>query len=246
MNNAFSTPGVKKYFAFQTPGVERGLIKQGDFQVKKCLGCGQKFDGDVGICQNCFSGIENVRNQFDSFPRGFQTKPILLVRKFILIIAILTGILLFAISLGAAIVIPLAPTGKINLLNLMVILSPVIILIIFGIIGCNLGKILSVSANKKLFKIWSNKDWYSVSVWSWRYTKFWLPETLLLFIFVIVVPMVYNIIITTVIFMKPESVYCPLFYKGVGLGFSFLNVGLFIGFAIGNYFCTNWVSKLPK
>ncbi len=37
MNNAFSTPGVKKYFAFQTPGVGRGLIKQGDFQVKNTL-----------------------------------------------------------------------------------------------------------------------------------------------------------------------------------------------------------------
>ncbi len=37
MNNAFSTPGVKKYFAFQTPGVGRGLIKQGDFQVKNSI-----------------------------------------------------------------------------------------------------------------------------------------------------------------------------------------------------------------
>ncbi len=35
MNNAFSTPGVWKAKYFLTPGVERGLIKQGDFQVKR-------------------------------------------------------------------------------------------------------------------------------------------------------------------------------------------------------------------
>ncbi len=72
MNNAFSTPGVWKAKYFLTPGVERGLIKQGDFQVKKkvvILGggpnrIGQGIEFDYCCCHASYAlkeeGIESI------------------------------------------------------------------------------------------------------------------------------------------------------------------------------------------
>lgn len=144
-----------------------------------CLGCGKIYEGTISICQECFNKVESVRSQFDFFPRGLRKKPILMGRKFLFwflpfyIISIVLVLIFCPFSLKTK-ELASSITEKFGASIWCTYFSLNIILSLFGLY---LGRLINMFSQERLFKIWSNKEWYSASSSNWLYIKFGLPTS---------------------------------------------------------------------
>lgn len=213
---------------------------------KKCLGCGKIFEDKISICQDCFHGIENVRGQFESFPQGFRRETYLSLRK----ITLWMAVFIMAINITASLLmIPFVCTiaAKLRCNPFSIFANLYLPSIILFTIGFCFRDFFGKFAARRLIKMWSDKEWYSVSVRSWRYIKYWLISVLPLFILSLVFLVSYYIFRVKGFSSEIKSIYEILFYIGLDLGFRNLAGGIIIGWMVFNYFSSsNWISKLSK
>ena len=212
---------------------------------KTCLGCGNDFEGKLSICSDCFDNIENVRSQFDSFPRGFRKKPYLFTRKLLLGIAFLNVLLVIVLVALSSQLMPLIVTKtRYNLFFLVTIVNlPILFIFLFSFY---LGDFFHKQGTNQLVKTWSDKEWYSEPVSSWVYVRYWLPAVLPFFVLLLVMWFVCNRLMGVLYFAGTESIFIMCFYIGLGLGLHGFSAGFLAGFATNYYFSTNWMPKLSK
>lgn len=209
---------------------------------KKCLGCSKVYEAEISICEDCFKEIETVRNQFDILAIQFRKRPYLVVRKYFIWLAALNLLLLllkFLIQGDDFLKLII----KVKIYTITYFL-PIAILLISGIL---LGKFLSKRASKRIVKMWSDKEWYSVSRFSRRYLKYWLPEIIPLFALGILAWLIYYIKPAVLsLELTQTTTLLFIFYIGIYIGITFFTYALLLGLAIGIHNYQNWIPKLSK